>query len=432
MLIYLELSYIYKILIQTILLFVLVAQINMCISMSFNKKKNIVTFIQMLGIIMNAVLLMLLFGEHQMMLRGVKPSFVMQCVQRMPVWILVIFFVLIILSSVGSAIYLKKVHKNIITDSSIKESTDDLPMGLCFAKKDGLTLLVNRKMYMLSIVIMGSALQNARQFWVMISTGELPEGVRRVKGGEEPILLLQNGSVWTFSKTYLKIGREEVVQLLAVDTTDLYNLRFELEEKNASLKEMNNRLQEYGENVTELIREEEILATKVKIHADMGSALLATRYYLNNPKGKEQAETLIKSWNYNISMLYNEVTQETKEDVFQHLNEAAAAVGVTIEVNGVIPKNNVKAERLIVAAGRECLTNTVRHGAGDKVIIWIQENRLYYHVEYTNNGIVPEESIKEGGGLAGLRRRVEDMGGTMNIVSTPQFMLIINIPKEKG
>ena len=166
--------------------------------------------------------------------------------------------------------------------------------------------------------------------------------------------------------------------------------------KNASLKEMNNRLQEYGENVAELIREEEILATKVKIHADMGSALLATRYYLNNPKGKEQAETLIKSWNYNISMLYNEVTQETKEDVFQHLNEAAAAVGVTIEVNGVIPKNNVKAERLIVAAGRECLTNTARHGAGDKVIIWIQENRLYYHVEYTNNGIVPEESIKEG------------------------------------
>lgn len=432
MLIYLELSYVYKLLLQVILILVLVSQISTCISLTFQVRKPIITFVQVVGIIMNMVLLMALLGEYQTLLRGLELSFIVKSVQGMPVWFLVGFILVIIGSSFGSSIYLRKYQENIITENSIKESTDDLPMGLCFSKKDGLTLLVNRKMYMLSIVIMGTALQNARQFWEKISTGELPEGVRRVKDGEEPILLLPNGSVWTFSKTYLKVDREEVVQLLAVDTTDLYNLRFELEKKNASLKEMNKRLQEYGENVTELIREEEILATKEKIHADMGSALLATRYYLNNPKGKEQAESLIKSWNYNISMLYNEVTQETKEDVFQHLNEAAAAVGVTIEVNGTIPKNNVKAERLIVAAGRECLTNTVRHGAGDKVIIWIQENQLYYHVEYTNNGTVPEEGVREGGGLMGLRRRVEDMGGKMQVVSSPQFVLMINIPKEKG
>lgn len=432
MLIYLELSYVYKILIQTILLLVLVAQINTCISLSFRVRRPVITFVQILGIIMNMVLLTALLGEYQTVLRGLELTRVIKSVQGMPVRSLVVFTLAIIGSSYGAAVYLRKFHKNVITDNSIKESTDDLPMGLCFSKKDGLTLLVNRKMYMLSLAIMGTSLQNARQFWEMVSAGELPEGVSRVKGGEEPIILLQNGSVWTFSKSYIKIDREEVVQLLAVDTTDLYNLRFELEEKNASLKEMNNRLQEYGENVTELIREEEILATKVKIHADMGSALLATRYYLNNQKGKDQAESLIKSWNYNISMLYNEVNQETKEDIFQHLNEAAAAVGVTIEVNGKVPKNNVKAERLIVAAGRECLTNTVRHGDGDKVMIHIQENQLYYHVEYTNNGTDPEEEVKEGGGLMGLRRRVEDMGGNMQIVTSPQFVLIINIPKEKG
>jgi len=432
MMIYGELSGIYKMILQAILVIILVMQINVVMALTFNVKKYNIAFLQIMGILINVVLLSVLMGEHQAVFRELKSTFMINSASGMPIWVLVVLLIIMIGVFVGSLTYLERIQKKIITENSIKESTDDLPMGLCFAKKDGLPLLVNRKMYMLSLVIMGIALQNAKHFWEMVTTGKLPEGIQRVKEGDEPVLLLQNGSVWTFSKQYVKIGRDEVVQVLAVDTTDLYNLRFELEEKNASLKEMNARLQEYSENVTELIREEEILATKVKIHADMGSALLATRYYLNNPQGKEQAEALIKAWDYNVSLLYNEAKQEVQENVFHHLNEAAAAVGVTIEVNGRIPKNNIRAERLIVAAGRECLTNTVRHGAGDKVIIWIQENRLYYHVEYTNNGTVPEESIKEGGGLMGLRRRVEDMGGNMQVISSPQFMLIINIPKEKG
>lgn len=432
MMTYNELAPVFKMLIQVGLVLLLVMQINAIMSLTFTVKKTFITLIQITGTIVNIILISALCRAHQVVFREMRDAIIMEHIVEMPVLILILFLIILIGIFAASVFYLNRIQGNMITENSIKESTDDLPMGLCFAKKDGIPLLVNRKMYMLSLVIMDTSLQNAKHFWEKVSTGDLPEGIRRVKEGEEPVLILQNGSVWTFSKSYIKIDKEKVVQLLAVDTTDLYNLRYELEKKNESLKEMNARLHDYSENVTELTKEEEILATKVKIHADMGSALLATRYYLNNPRGKEQAEALIKSWDYNVSLLYNEANQEVKEDVFQHLNEAAAAVGVTIEVNGRIPKNNVRAERLIVAAGRECLTNTVRHGAGDKVIIWIQENRMYYHVEYTNNGIVPEENVKEGGGLMGLRRRVEDMGGNMQIVSSPQFMLVINIPKERG
>ena len=73
----------------------------------------------------------------------------------------------------------------------------------------------------------------------------------------------------------------------------------------------------------------------------MGNALLATRYYLNSQKDKTQTEALIKTWNYNVSLLYNEANQEVKEDIFQHLNEAAKAVGVTIEVKGKIPEKGL-------------------------------------------------------------------------------------------
>ena len=108
---------------------------------------------------------------------------------------------------------------------------------------------------------------------------------------------------------------------------------------------------------------------------------MATRYYLNNEGGKEQARELIKTWDYNISLLYNEAKSEEKEDVFAQLSTAAQAVGVKIYMEGRMPKDNIKAERLIVAAARECLTNTVRHGDGNRVNIKIQEEYQYYHIE---------------------------------------------------
>ena len=46
----------------------------------------------------------------------------------------------------------------------------------------------------------------------------------------------------------------------------------------------------------------------------------------------------------------------------------------------------------------------------------------------TNDGRVPEAPIQEGGGLSGLRRRVEQMQGTMLIESRPRFTLTIKLP----
>ena len=424
MLVYIELPSVYKMLLQVVLIILLIFQIYLFMSFTLNVKWKKATIFHMIGILMNSALLAALIGIYQYLLKDIEPTAMIRKVMEMPMWLMMSFIFMMLLASVGAAVYLHKLEKNTITDKSIKEATDDLPMALCFAKRDGTPLLVNRKMYMLGLEITGVMLQNARLFWENVSEGEFFNETKRIKGGEEPVLILENGTVWTFSKKIIKIGRDEVVQVLAVNTTDLYNLSVELQKKNESLKAMNDRLQEYSDNVTELMREEEILATKVKIHADMGSALLATRYYLNNPNNKEQAAELIKTWNYNVSLLY-------KEDVFKHLNEAAKAVGVRIEVEGRIPQNDIKAERIIVAAARECLTNTVRHGDGNLVKINIREERTQYHVVYTNNGAAPEESIKEGGGLMGLRKRVEDIQGSMQIISNPQFVLIINIPKRR-
>ena len=48
----------------------------------------------------------------------------------------------------------------------------------------------------------------------------------------------------------------------------------------------------------------------------------------------------------------------------------------------------------------------------------------------TDNGQKPEKNIKEGGGLSGIRKRVEQCGGTLRICSDPIFSITVKIPKE--
>ena len=49
-------------------------------------------------------------------------------------------------------------------------------------------------------------------------------------------------------------------------------------------------------------------------------------------------------------------------------------------------------------------------------------------MRFTNNGRPPAAPVKETGGLANLRRRIEAIGGTMTINSAPQFEMILHLP----
>ena len=52
-------------------------------------------------------------------------------------------------------------------------------------------------------------------------------------------------------------------------------------------------------------------------------------------------------------------------------------------------------------------------------------------VRFCNNGNPPKQKITEGGGLGALRLQVEEAGGSMQILSIPQFVLILSIPEDE-
>ncbi len=378
------------------------------------------------------VLLCFLAEGEKDCVRGNPMWMVTERFLEIPVWALVLFFVVASCFTARSLWQGLAEQKGRITRASIRESADFLPSGLCFARMNGQPLLINRKMQELSRILCGEALQNGERFWKTIAEGDLGERAYRSRFLDIPALVLPDGSAWMFERQIIELKDQPVVQITATDATELYQLTCKIREENAVLRSMNAQLKVYGRKVEELTRTQERLAMKVQLHDSIGQNLLATRHFLMQEAetlSQLDAEQVLKKWRRSVAMLRQEAEPEKPAGGLQYLIDAARSAGVEVDLTGNFPQTGLAAE-LITSAGAEALTNAVRHAGAKTLRITASETELVYRVSFTNDGRVPEDALQEGGGLSGLRRRIEGAGGTMTVSSEPEFMLMITIPRE--
>ncbi|MBO5773810.1 MAG: hypothetical protein J6R44_03155, partial [Clostridia bacterium] len=230
-----------------------------------------------------------------------------------------------------------------LSKDSIKESLDKLPTGLCFSQKNGRIILSNYAMNELCHTIFGIDLQNATRYWEILSSEQEISGVERIESGEQPSLRLGDGKVWSFIRTEL----DDVVQIVAFDTTELSNVNAELKRHNAEIKAVNARLRKYGERVDALTRTRERVEIKANIHRELGQALLVTRRYLVDTEGG--AETAVNLWKKNIAMLKREAEHKNDGTLLAEFLESAEASGVKVQIDGKFPTDD-RCSRLFVTA----------------------------------------------------------------------------------
>jgi signal transduction histidine kinase len=308
-------------------------------------------------------------------------------------------------------------RRSTITRFSIKEGIDQISSGLCFYQPDGRVILMNSRMNALCHAIVGRDLQNAELFWQILSGGEVLDGIRRLHYGSYPIFRLPDGKVWSFAREEL----QDFIQLTAVDTTQQQALTDELQEKNLDLAAMNLRLRKYNENVEELARARERLETKVRIHGDLGQALLAARRYLLDPEAQMPP---LDIWRSSIAMLRKEMETKKQEDPLRILEKAARNAGVELSIRGELPERAEHRQFFLLAAS-EALTNAVFHAGARKLNIMLSERENQWTMRFTNDGTQPEAPVTEGGGLGSLRRKAEEIGASMTVQSTPEYALTI-------
>ena len=335
-------------------------------------------------------------------------------------WILVA--VLLILAAVHLSVAIPIERRRLferITPDSIREATNDLTMGICFADPAGRIILCNETMRELSYMMIGSYPQMIGELdTVLFPPG--PDGERSSSG----IFFFPSGNVRQFNSNRIAVsGEEGWRQITAQDITELYRVREQLESENRRLAETNRKLRAMYDRMTDDIREKESLEMKIRVHDTMGRSLITIQDIMEN---SDEADKKLAELKEAVSIL-SESSSSPRGDIYDEIKNCEK-LGVRLILNGYVP-NDIRLERLVVAAIRECATNCVKHAHGTYVAVNIQKRFGIYSVTITNDGEKPKGKITEGSGLSSLRRSVEAAGGEMLTAHSPRFALLLNLPE---
>lgn len=332
------------------------------------------------------------------------------------VWILLLIF-----ATAFEAVLLQKLlrqKERRLTPNAVKESLDALPDGVCFYEPDGMPILVNTQMNRISSELFDTEILNAEHFLNRLN--DVNEQIIRTT----PTILVKTADekVWEISQNILNIKNAEVHELIACDITRQYQLNSELNERNEQLNKVNERLRHFSRDMVYFTAEKELLEAKIRVHDDVGRALLAFRSYLAQDEDKRNRNDLLLLWRYVIFVMKKETAPAGEWDI---LEKTAQSLHIKINLSGEFPEN-IQQKTAILTAIHECLTNTAKHAKGDCLNIRIKSEGAFISAEFTNNGQAPDKMIEEGGGLKNLRKIVERAGGIMTIESSPRFLLRID------
>ncbi|MGM9669568.1 MAG: ATP-binding protein [Faecousia sp.] len=302
---------------------------------------------------------------------------------------------------------------NRFLNHSVKEALDNLPSGVCFFDKNGTVTLCNHQMYRVFFALTGRDLQSLPELQELLARG--PE-----------VFLLEDGHAWRFARERITTrDGTAYTQVTASDVTELYRRQKELEEDNQKLEEDAERIRRLSANIISLIREEEILSMKMRVHDDIGRSVIATRQFLR--QGKPMEELDLTAWRNAVRLLKHENEQPEEQDAVAELMNAAFGIGIRVSFDGTFPENGAVKE-LFLSVIRECMTNAVRHAGAKELYVRFAGSGHTASVSVTNSGAVPNGEIVEGGGLTSLRILVKKSGGTMEVKTVPGFELTATVP----
>ena len=310
----------------------------------------------------------------------------------------------------------------------IKESFDSLPIAACFFDKNGVVRLINRRMLAIANWLRKGGIQSLEE---MQSALHSPPANVRCLDRHLRIYRFPDGKALRFAQEQIttKAG-VRYTQITAADVTELIRKQDQLKVENAKLAEVNERLRLLLVQMPEIIREEETLAMKLRVHDDIGHSILAARRVLLQHTDPEEIRANAALWEQSISVLYRSSQITAQSEPLEAAKKRAEELGVSVLLTGNEPQRQwIRA--LIALAICECAANCVRHADGTELYVRFWQKPDCMEVSLTNNGAVPKEKITEGGGLSMLRQRIEEAGGKMEVWSSPRFQLMLSLPEQE-
>ena len=204
--------------------------------------------------------------------------------------------------------------------ASVKEAVDNLPVGICCYRPDGLVRLKNRTAETLCFALTGGALLSGAEFWQILSEGT--GDAQYLEQGAEPVLRMKDGRVFSFARTTLAPGgdmrnegthnKDILYEILASDRTEEYARNEELRQNRKQVERQSARMRQLNQEIEHMVIEKEVLSAKVRIHDDLSRLLLTARQYLLRAGQGEKSGPvmsrgeLVELWRNTLLLLRNE------------------------------------------------------------------------------------------------------------------------------
>lgn len=166
----------------------------------------------------------------------------------------------------------------------------------------------------------GNAAFGRRGVLVGYVRGEYGGGYRLRQRGRFGACGKSDGRASCYKRIIHSLNGKTVYELSCSDISREFALKKKVEEQNEELRKMNVRLRKYGETVTEVTKERETLAARVKVHDGMGSLILKTKRALLQGEGDKEA--LIREWNGVVSFVFSPETEEDRAEEIKKRRKA--------------------------------------------------------------------------------------------------------------
>lgn len=315
-----------------------------------------------------------------------------------------------------------------LSRESIKEGSDNLPDGICFFDEYGAVRLINKKMMSIGMMLFGKEIQSLDELHRALSC---PQSAVECLDREIALYHFPDGTVHQFTESEIadRDGKR-ITEVIAADVTELYAKQEELNRENIRLADANRSMKRMLDNMGDIVREEETLSMKIRVHDDLGHSILAAKKALIQQQDIAAIRENAVLWETTVDLFCRAKNMPAVSDEWQTALNRAKELGVEIILDGTLPED-VPVRHLMLLAIRECVTNCVRHAGGDRVLVKVADDGKQTACEVTNNGRAPQQAVVEGSGLSGLRRLIEREGGIMELTDHPRFVLTVILPARE-
>ncbi|WP_432643192.1 sensor histidine kinase [Acidaminococcus sp.] len=310
-----------------------------------------------------------------------------------------------------------------ITVYSIQEAIDSLEDGVLITLFRGDPVLMNLAMFRYVEQILGLGVRNGNVLWHLLQEVRKP-GLYREKQGGQLLFCLADGRWILFRRESLLLGEEACWQLTASEVTELQRLNVTLERQTQQLQQQSTELKERLGHLQELQSRETLQELRIRLHDLLGQRISLLQQVLNNHRLADYSRIIPL-----VGNLLSDVREEIRVEPRVQLKDLIAVyrrLGVGVTLRGTLPAGG-KREELVVRILREALTNAVCHGRASQVTLVLRPEGIVIQ----DNGTGCSGSIREGGGLSGIRRRVEQAGGTVEYRGMHHFTLKVRWRNEE-